>query len=49
MFNRHNVSEYKRNKYLQETGSEMIRWSLFNSTKVKKILVTYTDLENKKK
>ncbi len=52
MFNKEKKEEKDdgqiRNKYQQETGCEMIRWSLFNSTKVKKILVTYTDLENKK-
>ena len=49
MFYNHNKdNEHKINRYLQETGSEMIRWSLFNSTKIKNILVTYTDLENKK-
>ena len=41
-------NEYVKRKYQQEIGCEMIRWSLFNSTKVKKILVTYTDLESNK-
>lgn len=41
-------NEYVKRKYQQEIGCEMIRWSLFNSTKVKKILVTYTDLVSKK-
>lgn len=48
MFYKNNDQDTKINRYLQEIGSEMIRWSLFNSTKIKKILVTYTDLENKK-
>lgn len=41
-------NEYFESKYKQKTGCEMVRWSTFNSAKVKRILVTYTDLENKK-
>ena len=48
MYLNSNDKEYRISRYLQETGSEMIRWSQFNSTRIKKILVTYTDLNNKK-
>lgn len=47
-YNPNKDNEHKINRYLQETGSEMVRWSLFNSTKIKNILVTFTDLDNKK-
>ena len=48
MYLNSNDKEYRISRYLQETGSEMIRWSQFNSTRIKKILVTYTDLNNTK-
>lgn len=48
MFNNNEEKKIKKNRYRQKIGSEMIRWSMFNSTKIKKILVTYTDLNNKK-
>ncbi|MBR2525949.1 hypothetical protein IKE67_05745, partial [bacterium] len=38
--------EYIKNKYQQKTGCEMVRWSMFNTGKIKRILVTYTDLDN---